>query len=210
MSEEVRQHLFEPFFTTKEHGKGTGLGLSIVYGIIMQTGGRIRVDSAPGMGSTFTIWIPRAPAESSCREKQEGPTEVPAGTGTVLLVEDEADVRLLTRRLLEQGGYRVLTASSAQEALLIAEGSAAIDAVVTDVVMPGGMDGLQMGERLSRTRQGLPVLYMSGYTEDERLTASIAGSSLPFIPKPFQSKELLRRVSELLRKKPAFRGGSTP
>ena len=202
MSEDVRLHLFEPFFTTKEHGKGTGLGLSIVYGIITQTGGRIRVDSAPGQGSTFTIWIPRAPKDNSCAEKQEGARDVPAGSGTVLLVEDEADVRLLTRRLLEQGGYRVLTASSAQDALLIAEGSAAIDVVVTDVVMPGGMGGLEMGERLSRTRQGLPVLYMSGYTEDDRLTASMAGASLPFLPKPFQPEELLRRVSELVRKTP--------
>jgi signal transduction histidine kinase/CheY-like chemotaxis protein len=198
MSEEVLNHIFEPFFTTKEHGKGTGLGLSIVYGIIMQMGGRVRVDSSPGQGSIFTIWIPRAEG-IDCAKLDDSTAAGPAGTGTVLLVEDEPDVRLLTHRLLEQGGYMVLSASSPREALLIAEGSARIDIVVADVAMPGGMSGLEMGERLSRSRPGLPVLYMSGYTDDRRLVPGDSGSSLPFLSKPFQPEDLLRRVSDLIR-----------
>ena len=201
MSEDVKTHLFEPFFTTKEHGKGTGLGLSIVYGIITQAGGRVRVDSSPGAGSTFTIWLPRASAGTDCAGAEETPAAGPGGSGTVLLVEDEPEVRLLTRRILEQGGYVVLAASSPREALSIAEGPAGIDMTVTDVVMPGGMSGLEMGERLSRTRPGMPVLYMSGYAEDDRLTGGSPDASLPFLSKPFLPEELLRRVSELMRKR---------
>ncbi|HVP18993.1 MAG TPA: GAF domain-containing protein [Spirochaetia bacterium] len=200
MPEEVLTHLFEPFFTTKEHGKGTGLGLSIVYGIITQAGGKVRVDSTPGQGSMFTVWIPRAEGVD-CAKPDDSPAAGPAGTGTVLLVEDEPDVRLLTRRLLEQGGYTVLSANSAREALLIAEGSARLDVVVTDVAMPGGMSGLEMGERLSRSRPELPVLYMSGYSDDRRLATGSAGSTLPFLSKPFQPEDLLRRLSELVKKR---------
>ncbi len=198
MTAETQTHLFEPFFTTKEHGKGTGLGLSIVYGIITQTGGRIRADSTPGQGSTFTIWIPCVQGVD-CAKLDDLPSAGPAGSGTVLLVEDEPDVRLLTRRLLEQGGYMVVSASSAREALLIAEGSTRLDVVLTDVAMPGSMSGLEMGERLSRSRPGLPVLYMSGYVDDQRLSAGPGRSSLPYLSKPFKQEDLLRRISELMR-----------
>ena len=125
----------------------------------------------------------------------------PAGTGTVLLVEDEADVRELARRILERSGYHVVTVASAREALLIAEGSTQLACVVTDVVMPGGMSGVEMGERLARSRPGLPVLYMSGYTDDARFHASDNSSALPFLGKPFQPTDLLERVQDLVRRR---------
>ena len=198
MSEETLTHIFEPFFTTKEDGRGTGLGLSTVYGIVTQTGGRIEVQSALGRGSDFTAWFPRVQSTEEHSAFEEQPAPSPGGSGTVLLVEDDGVVRELARRVLEKSGYSVLCASTAREALLAAEGSAVLDLVITDVVMPGGMNGVQMGERLSRSRPDLKVLYMSGYTDDPTIHFGVAGSTLPFIGKPFQPAELLRRVGEML------------
>jgi CheY-like chemotaxis protein len=199
MSDEVKEHLFEPFFTTKEDGKGTGLGLSTVYGIVAQTGGHIRVRSAPGTGSSFAVYLPvaRASHERACPE--DGPAAHPGGSGSVLVVEDEQMVRELSRRVLEQGGYSVRTASSPQEALAIAETGGPLDLLITDVVMPGGMNGVQLGRELSRRRPGLKVLHMSGYTDEEVVRMGMADRKLGFLSKPFQPSELLRRVSQLLR-----------
>ena len=198
--QETREHIFEPFFTTKEDGKGTGLGLSIVYGIIAQTGGRVQVESAEGRGTTFTVWIPRISTGEDGEEREEHAASSLGGTGTILVIEDDHVVRDLARRVLEQGGYAVLTASSAREALLIAEGPMALDLVISDVVMPGGMSGIQLGERLARTRPQLKVLYMSGYTAEASLQLRTRDATLPFLGKPFQPAELLRRVGELLEK----------
>ena len=200
MSEETRERIFEPFFTTKDEGKGSGLGLSTVYGIITQSGGRVRVETALGLGTTFTVCIPRVPAVDEHAAADDTPLSPQNGSGTVLLVEDESDVRELARRVLEKGGYQVIPVASAREALLIAEGSAIINAVVTDVVMPGGMSGVEMGERLSRTRPTLPVLYMSGYTDDARIHRKTASGGLPFLGKPFQPAELLARVQMMVKK----------
>jgi CheY-like chemotaxis protein len=200
MSEETRARLFEPFFTTKEEGKGSGLGLSTVYGIVSHSAGLVRVESALGRGSTFTVCLPRVPPmgeQSAPADPQPAPR---GGSGTILLVEDEADVRELARRVLEKGGYQVIPVSSAREALLVAEGSAVIHAVVTDIVMPGGMSGVEMGERLGRSRPSLPVLYMSGYTDDMRFHAPPTARQIPFLGKPFQPVELLSKVQELLKK----------
>jgi PAS domain S-box-containing protein len=199
MSEETRERIFEPFFTTKDEGKGSGLGLSTVYGIITQSGGRVRVETTLGRGTTFTVCIPRVPAADEHAAADEPPPSPRSGSGTVLLVEDESDVRELARRVLEKGGYDVIPVASAREALLIAEGSAVIDIVVTDVVMPGGMSGVEMGERLSRTRPTLPVLYMSGYTDDARIHGKTASGRLPFLGKPFQPAELLARVQTMVK-----------
>ena len=199
MSEETRERIFEPFFTTKDEGKGSGLGLSTVYGIITQSGGRVRVETALGRGTTFTVCLPRVPAADEHAAADEPPPSPRSGSGTVLLVEDESDVRELARRVLEKGGYEVIPVASAREALLIAEGSAVIDVVVTDVVMPGGMSGVEMGERLSRTRPTLPVLYMSGYTDDARIHGKTASGRLPFLGKPFQPAELLARVQTMVK-----------
>jgi PAS domain S-box-containing protein len=201
MSEDTRAHIFEPFFTTKDEGKGSGLGLSTVYGIVTQSGGRLRVESALGSGSTFTVCIPRVKTAGTAAFLEERAPSARGGSGTVLLVEDEKDVRELARRVLEKGGYRVIPVSSAREALLVAEGSAVIDMVVTDVVMPGGMSGVEMGERLSRSRPTLPVLYVSGYTDEPRIHGRNTAESLPFLGKPFQPSQLLARVAEMLKKR---------
>jgi PAS domain S-box-containing protein len=199
MSEETRARIFEPFFTTKDEGKGSGLGLSTVYGIITHSGGRVKVETALGRGTTFTVCIPRVQPASEHATPEDHPPSLRGGSGTVLLVEDEPDVRELARRVLEKGGYQVIPVSSAREALLVAEGSAVINAVVTDVVMPGGMSGVEMGERLSRTRPSLPVLYMSGYTDDTRIHGKAATGKLPFLGKPFQPAELLARVQAMVK-----------
>ena len=200
MTEETRSRIFEPFFTTKEEGKGSGLGLSTVYGIVTQTGGRVRVDSDVGMGSTFVICLPLADSDHATPSEVERPRTLLSGSGTVLLVEDEPDVRELARRVLERGGYHVIPVISAREALLVAEGSAVLDLVLTDVVMPGGISGIEMGERLSRTRPTLPVLYMSGYATDLRLPTVSDSSTVPFLGKPFQPDELLSKVKEMVGK----------
>ena len=203
MSEETRAHIFEPFFTTKEEGKGSGLGLSTVYGIVTQAAGRISVESAMGRGSVFTVAFPRVQPSAEQPPSERLPLHVQQGSGTVLLVEDESDVRELATRVLERGGYRVVAVASAREALLVAEGSTQLDMVVTDVVMPGGMSGVEMGERLSRTRPELPVLYVSGYSDHAKFHSPTGTRGLQFLGKPFQPHELLSRVKSMM----ARRGG---
>jgi PAS domain S-box-containing protein len=198
MNEETRSRIFEPFFTTKEEGKGSGLGLSTVYGIVTQTGGSVRVDTDLGRGSTFVVCLPLAQSDHATASEDDRAPALPSGSGTVLLVEDEPGVRQLARRVLERGGYNVIPVISAREALLVAEGSAVLDLVITDVVMPGGMSGIEMGERLSRTRPTLPVLYMSGYTSDLQLPAVSDSSQVPFLGKPFQPDQLLSKVKEMV------------
>ena len=198
MSEETRAHVFEPFFTTKDEGKGSGLGLSTVYGIVTQSGGRIQLESTPGRGSTFTIALPRVQPSGARPPEEDHPRRFMSGSGTILLVEDEPDVRELTGKVLERGGYMVVPVASAREGLLVAEGSTALDLVVTDVVMPGGMSGVEMGERLSRSRPKLPVLYVSGYTDHAKFHSPTGTRGLHFLSKPFQPDELLARVKAII------------
>jgi signal transduction histidine kinase/CheY-like chemotaxis protein len=198
MSEETRAHIFEPFFTTKEEGKGSGLGLSTVYGIVTQAAGKISVESAMGRGSVFTVAFPRVQPSAEQPPAERLPLHVQQGSGTVLLVEDESDVRELATRVLERGGYRVVAVASAREALLVAEGSTQLDMVVTDVVMPGGMSGVEMGERLSRTRPELPVLYVSGYSDHAKFHSPTGTRGVHFLGKPFQPHELLSRVKSMM------------
>jgi PAS domain S-box-containing protein len=200
MSEDTRSHLFEPFFTTKDEGKGSGLGLSTVYGIVSQSGGRLHVESALGQGTVFTICLPRVQPTGERAPREDALPSPRTGSGTVLLAEDQADVRELARRVLERAGYQVIPVSSAREALLVAEGSAMIDIVITDVVMPGGMNGVELGDRLSRSRPSLPVLYISGYADDIRFQGKALSAKLPFLGKPFPPSELLARVQEMLKR----------
>jgi CheY-like chemotaxis protein len=202
MSVETRAHVFEPFFTTKDEGKGSGLGLSTVYGIVTQSAGRIQLDSAPGRGSTFTIALPQCQPAGEHPPAEEHPRRFQSGSGTILLVEDEAVVRELACKVLERGGYTVVPVASAREGLLVAEGSTLLDLVVTDVVMPGGMSGVEMGERLSRSRPKLPVLYVSGYTDDVKFHSP--SGRLNFMSKPFQPDELLARVRSVLTSRSSF------
>jgi PAS domain S-box-containing protein len=191
--------IFEPFFTTKEPGKGTGLGLSTVYGIVQQSGGHIAVQSAPGRGARFTIFLPRhiggEPAPGVSRPDRR---RLPSGTETLLLVEDEAAVRTSARRLLERQGYTVLEARHGADALRIAEESGRpIDLVVTDLVMPE-MGGRELAERLRAHRPGLKVLFISGYTERAITVDGVMPPNTGFVEKPFTVEQLMRRLREIL------------
>jgi len=197
MSAEARAHLFEPFFTTKAPGQGTGLGLATVYGIVTQADGHVHVESAPGHGTTFELRFPRT--------LEPSPAAVPPpralaarGTETVLVVEDDAQVREVTVRGLRAGGYRVLVAAGAAEALALGgDEIGGIDLVVTDVVMPG-LDGHALADELRRRRPELRVLYVSGYTEDAVIARGVLSSGMAFLAKPFTPSGLLERVRAIL------------
>jgi two-component system, cell cycle sensor histidine kinase and response regulator CckA len=197
---DVLPKIFEPFFTTKEVGKGTGLGLSTVYGIIKQSAGYIFADTLPGKGSSFTIYLPVhrdaggkdkvAPALPPKRKREEW------GTGTILLVEDEDMVRAVAERALTRAGYQVVTATQGEEGLERYAAHETIDLVVSDVVMPT-MDGPTMVRQLRAARPLLPVLFMSGYAE-EQLRESIGISDVDFLPKPFSVTQLTDAVADAL------------
>ena len=197
MTPEVQAHIFEPFFTTKEAGKGTGLGLATVYGIVKQSDGFLIVESAPGHGTTVHVYLPRhgdeAEAAPTCP-----PVEVPAGRETVLLVEDDDMLRDLARTILRGGGYTVLEARHAGEALVIAEQhEGPIDLLLTDVVMPH-MSGAELARRLIATRPLSRVLFMSGYTDDAVLRHGIQEAEVAFLQKPFTVDALCRMVRETI------------
>ena len=198
MEPAIRDRIFEPFFTTKEIGRGTGLGLSTVYGIVQQSGGTIWVYSEPGHGTTFKIYLPSV--DEPAQDAEAPPVPPRGGTETVLLCEDEPDLRELTKEVLEEYGYRVLEAGDGREALEVLEGfSDKIDLLLTDVVMPR-MNGSELAARLTRER-GVRVLYMSGYTE----TSVVRGAAAPgagFLQKPFSPVSLARAVRELLDQQP--------
>jgi CheY-like chemotaxis protein len=197
MDEATRARLFEPFFTTKEVGKGTGLGLATVYGIVKQSGGTIRVHTQPGHGTTFTIYLPRAQASPALDTKNPG-AAAPSGHETILLVEDETEVRKLIRLTLQAQGYTVLESTSAEGAVEMAQAHAgAIDVLLTDVVMPG-MSGRLVAERLQGLRPKLKVIYMSGYTDDAMVRHGIQQAEADFLQKPFRPDDLARKVREVL------------
>ena len=198
MSEETRGHIFEPFFTTKEVGKGTGLGLSTIHGIVDQSGGCLEVASEPGRGTTFKIYLPRAveaPAESG---RPEAIPEM-GGTETVLVVEDQAEVREYAAAALRAYGYQVMEAPNAEEALLVCEREGErIDLILTDVVMPG-LSGRELVDRLKQRGYGIKVLFMSGHTDDIMLHHGVLRKEAEFIQKPFGPGELAVKVREMLR-----------
>lgn len=192
MDAETRARIFEPFFSTRKEGGGTGLGLATAYGFVTQSGGRIFVDSAPGQGARFSIYLPVAELEAAAGEVEEG--AAPGGNETVLVVEDEAAVRGVTVRLLRGLGYRVLEAASGREALALAERhDGPLDLLVTDVNMPG-MGGPELASRLLALRPETPVLFVSG-RQDE---LSLGDSEAAFLQKPFSTKDLGRAVRTAL------------
>ena len=200
MSDETQAHLFEPFFTTKERGKGTGLGLATVYGIVQQSGGHIRVNSATDRGSTFLIYLPRVEAPEDGAQGADRPLlpHPSPGTETVLLAEDEEVVRRLAREILTGNGYKVLEAGNGREALLLSEAHRGeIHLLLTDVVMPK-INGRELSERIRLLRPGLRILYMSGYTDDAIFRHGILEDGIPFLQKPFSPEALARKVREVL------------
>ncbi len=198
MDERTRARIFEPFFTTKPIGQGTGMGLSTVYGVVKQNDGLIHVESQPGLGTAFLILFPRTSDMLVTLEVNSELPDLPCGSETILLVEDDSAVRSLTADLLKSRGYTVLTAESGAEALQIAGlDSTPIDLLVTDVVMPE-MNGPQVAERVSSIRPGVHVLFVSGYTDSTVLVRDIVRPGRLLLNKPFTSESLARKVREAL------------
>jgi two-component system, cell cycle sensor histidine kinase and response regulator CckA len=198
MTPETQARIFEPFFTTKEVGKGTGLGLSMVYGIVKQSGGYIWVYSEPDRGTTFKIYLPRVdqPAESAGAENR--PRSVQRGSETILLVEDDPQLRQLSSSILAHCGYKVLTASGPEEGLAISkENHHDIRLLVTDVVMPR-MNGRQLAEKILQISPNVKVLYISGYTSNAIVHYGVLDPGLWFLPKPFTLSALMAKVREVL------------
>jgi signal transduction histidine kinase/ActR/RegA family two-component response regulator/HAMP domain-containing protein len=196
MTPEVQARIFEPFFTTKPPGAGTGLGLAMCYGIVRQAEGLILVESEPGRGTRFSVLLPREGAGANAEGTLPLP-RLPAGRETVMLVEDDPTVRVVTARMLRELGYTVLEAGSASEARNVATtADGRIDLLLTDVVMPGG-SGRELAEALTLARPGLPVVFMSGYTADVVLRQGIVQDKVAFLSKPFTADALaaaLRRA----------------
>ena len=198
MDEETKTHIFEPYFTTKEVGKGVGLGLATVYGIIRQSGGDIRVESEPGEGTAFTIWLPRVPEAEQSKEPPELVLDASPGEETILVVEDEEPVLTLVRETLEDAGYKVLVAPDGEEALdLFSRSKDPIHLVLTDVVMPK-IGGKTLAARVASLYPETQVLFMTGYFDTDIDPQDNPLGRRPCIFKPFTPNELTSKIRELL------------
>jgi CheY-like chemotaxis protein len=204
MDSETQSHIFEPFFTTKGP-KGTGLGLSTVYGIVKQSGGYIFVDSEPGKGTTFKIYLPRVAAVGESTVHVPAPiaaTKAEPGTETILLVEDEANLRYLARQFLEKQGYKVIEAADGAVAMqIVVAHEGIIHLLLTDVIMPG-MNGRELAQRVSEMRPNVKVLYMSGYTENVIGHNGTLDVGVRLLQKPFNLRDLKDKVREVLDASP--------
>jgi len=202
MSEETRHHIFEPFFTTKETGQGTGLGLTMVHGIVTQSGGHVAVYSEPGYGTTFKIYLPVI-AETAAAVTALPVTSVRGGEETILVVEDQAEVRNYAVEVLKEYGYRVSQAENAAMALALWEREpGGFDIVLTDLVMPR-MSGRELATRLKNLRAGIKVLFMSGYSDDVIGHRGALERGAQFIQKPFSREEIGTKVRSMLDAVPA-------
>jgi CheY-like chemotaxis protein len=200
MPKEVLEHLFEPFFTTKGVGKGTGLGLSTIYGIVKQNHGFVNVYSELGQGTTCEIYLPRLQSGPLETKVEREPETLPRGTETVLMVEDEDAILRIGKAMLEELGYRVLTATTPGEAIQVVEKQGReIHLLVTDVVMPE-MNGRDLADYLKAINPGLKCLYMSGYTANVIAHHGVLDEGVVFIQKPFSTRELAVKVREGLDK----------
>jgi two-component system cell cycle sensor histidine kinase/response regulator CckA len=195
---ETLTHIFEPFFTTKEVGKGTGLGLATVYGVVKQSDGYIAVDSEPGNGASFEIYLPRVDEPADVPVTSSSDPHISQGSETVLVVEDAEPLRRLTQSILESYGHRVMAAHNAEEAIQIAQRyPGKIDLLLTDVVMPG-MNGKALADQLSRAMPALKVLFMSGYTDSFIAVHKVLAEDMALLHKPFTEDVLIRKVRQVL------------
>ncbi len=200
MTAEVKSHVFEPFFTTKESGKGTGLGLATVYGIAHSAGGDVWVYSEPGHGTTFKIFLPRMEGTDERTRTTPTPTPVPVrtGTDTIFLLEDDNTIRAMAEEYLSAKGYRVVSARDGDEMLRLAASHAeSFDVLVTDVVVPG-KNGREVAEALREKNPALPVIFMSGYTDDAVIVRGAREGGMEFLQKPFDLSTLARKIAEIL------------
>jgi len=197
MPPEVIERAFDPFFTTKEAGRGSGLGLSMVYGFVKQSRGHVKIYSEVGLGTTVRVYLPRSDQAGAGAGEPEAEQPV-SGSETVLVVEDDIEVRALALRLLSGLGYGALAAGSAAAALEIIAGAEPVDLLLTDVVLPGGTNGRALANKAKALRPGLAVLYMSGYTENAILHHGRLDPGVELLQKPFRRKNLADKVRAAL------------
>ncbi|MBI2586228.1 MAG: response regulator [Rhodospirillales bacterium] len=198
MTAEVAEHAFEPFFTTKEIGKGTGLGLSMVYGFVKQSGGYIKIYSEPGEGTVIKMYLPQAKGDDASAAEPDAVEAAVGGPETILVVEDDPEVRQTTVALLEELSYQVIEAPNGPSALKLLDRQPDIDLLLTDVIMPGGMRGPDLAREVHKRRPNMKILYMSGYTEHTVLRDGMAEAEVPLLSKPFQKNELANKVRNVL------------
>ncbi len=198
MSPDVVARVFEPFFTTKAGGRGTGLGLSMVYGFAKQSGGVATIVSEIGRGTTVSLFLPLAGKELQASAANVAPITPSLEPRTILVVEDEADVRTVVKRQLESLGHRVLVAEAATEALLLLQGPGAPDILLTDVVLKSGINGIDLAQAARDLRPDLPVIFMSGYTAVPEAQERIHATGAPFLSKPFTTPQLERAVNVVI------------
>ena len=198
MDKRTQSHIFEPYFTTKEVGHGTGLGLSIVHGIVKQSGGNVFVYSEPGRGTIFKIYLPRSHRSGRPVVSTPPPRRQGVGGETILVVEDEEALRTMVKRILEANGYKILLASQGTEALTLMAEERPMDLVLTDVVLPGEVQGNRVAQQALRLRPGLPVLFMSGFSRDGTVRAGQADECTNYLEKPFTPEVLTTMVRTVL------------
>jgi len=194
---ELLGRVFDPFFTTKDVGKGSGLGLSMVHGFVRQSGGFIEITSEFGQGTSVMLYLPRS-RERALPDKGPERFDIRCGGETILVVEDETEVRTMIASMLQRFGYRVLVAADGEEALAQLKANDSIDLLLTDVILPGGMTGPDIAKAVGQTQAGIKVLFMSGYTNDAIARHGSFDEGTPLIKKPFSSTELTTRVCGLL------------
>ncbi len=207
MDGETLGRVFEPFFTTKPEGKGTGLGLAMVYGFARRYGGSVSVNSQPGRGTCFSLYLPRAGRTAPAPRREEMDADrLPGGSEAILVVDDEVDLLRLAETYLRDLGYRVHTAENAAQAVEVLEGDTPLDLLFTDVVMPGGMNGYELARSCAELRPGLPVLLTSGFTSRARPAEADEQAGVGMLSKPYRKEDLARQVREALD---AAKGGAT-
>ncbi len=198
MTEEVRSRAVEPFFTTKTDGLGTGLGLSMVLGFVQQSGGHIEIESEPGRGTTIIILLPRVETVNWSIASDAVTSSATVKDKTVLLVEDDPDVRIVTAAQLKQLGYRVHAVANGNEAINVIESPASIDILLTDIVLPGGVDGVGLVKEAMRARPGMGVLCMSGYSPTQAHRKWLQVQNIALLEKPFSNSRLAQAFQAVL------------
>ena len=198
MTKEIKDQVFDPFFTTKKVGEGSGLGLSMVYGFVKQSSGHVTVHSEVGVGSTVSLYLPRSDKEET-KLSHADPSDVARGCGeTILVVEDDPEVRATSVLLIRGLGYNVLEAEDGPSALSLLESSDGIDLLFTDVVLPGGMQGIELATEIVRRRPGVAVLYTSGYAEYTNTDHGSLSDGVELLSKPFRRRDLARKIRAVI------------